>query len=84
MYEHTLGFAVVQYKTLYIEDAVKSATFSQKILNADDKTIIYDLTNLKPCAIETTVMKIDSLTGSYILQQFYQPFNVNMLHLKTE
>ena len=84
VYEHALGFAVVQYNALHIEGAVKSATFSQKILDADDKTTIYGLADLEPCAIETTVMKTGPLTGSYIPQQFYQPLNVDVLHLKTE
>ena len=84
MYKHVLSFAVVQYNASHIKGAVKSATFNQKILNADDKTTIYNLADLELCAIEMTVMKIDLLTGLYISQQFYQPLNVNVLHLKTE
>ena len=83
VYEHALGFAVIQYNTSLVQGPIGSVTFSKRELMVGDKTTIYGLNQdgSGPCAINTAVTSIGPLTGEYEPELSYQPINVDLLHL---
>ncbi len=83
VYEHALGFAVIQYDTSLVQGAIGSVTFSKRKLQVGDKTTIYGLNRdgSGPCAVNTAVTSIESLTGEYEPERSYHPLNVEVLHL---
>jgi len=81
VYEHALGFAVIQYDTSLVQCAIVCVTFSKRKLQVGDKTNIYGLNRdgSGPCAVNTAVTSIEPLTGEPELS--YHPLNVEVLHL---
>jgi len=86
VYEHALNFVVIQYDSSLVDGPIQSATFSKRVLKALDKTIIYGLNrdDSVPCTVETTVMYVEPLTGNFEPSRFYQPINVDGIHLQID
>lgn len=53
VYEHALGFAVIQYDTSLVRGPTRGVTFSKRELKVEDKTTIYGLNRdgSGPCAV---------------------------------
>ncbi len=83
MYEHALGFAVIQYDISLVQGAIGSVTFSKRKLQVENRTTIYGLNRdgSSPCAVNTAVTSIEPLTGEYESKLSYHPLNVKVLHL---
>lgn len=86
VYEHALGVAVIQYNTSFVQGDIGRITFSNRELKLGDKTTIYGFNKdgSGPCTINTTVTSIGPLTGEYEPELFYQPINVDVLHLEKD
>lgn len=85
VYEHALGFVVVQYDTSGTEGRVKNATFSQRKLKTADETRIFAFNGAGPgvCTTKSAVAAIGSFEIAYGPERFYQPINTEVLHLET-
>ncbi len=86
VYEHALGFAVIQYDTSLVQGPTRGVTFSKRELKVEDKTTIYGLNRdgSGPCAVSTAVTSIGPLIGEYEPELSYQPINVDVLHLEKD
>jgi len=86
VYEHALGFVVIQYDTSGTEGRVKNATFSQRRLKAADETRIFAFNRSDPGVgtVKSSVSAIGPLEVAYGPNYFYQPINAEVLHLEKE
>ena len=86
VYDHALGFTVIQYDTSLIKGSIGSVSLSQKVPKVQDKITIYgpEIDGSGPFPTKATVKCIRPMTGDYECERYYHPINVDVLHLEEQ
>ena len=86
VYDHALGFTVIQYDTSLIKGSIGRVSLSQKVPKVQDKITIYgpEIDGSGPYPTEVTVKCIGPMTGDYECYEYYHPINVDVLHLEEQ
>ena len=86
LYDHALGFTVIQYDTSPVKGSIASVTFVPRMPKVQDMMTIYGprTNGSGPCPKEAKVTRIGPLTDHYDFLKYYHPINVDVLHFEDD
>ena len=85
IYDHNLGFTIIKYDPSLLEGRIGAMTFNLKEPKVQDKLILFGPEGSGgPCLIEVTVQSIGPFLPEYSGRYFYNPINVDIMHMKEE
>ena len=85
VYDHALGFTVIQYNTSLVKGSLESITLYPIVPKVGQKLTIYGHNRKSfPSLDQATVTSIGPLTGEYNCGHSYHPVNMDVLHFEAD